>query len=47
MMALFKEIVGAVTVAEVIEVPGFGCSATVTNHFLIDQDLDGAKVAAR
>jgi hypothetical protein len=37
MLALFKEVVGAIAVAEVIELPGLRCSAPNSNHVLIDR----------
>lgn len=45
MLALLKEVVGAIAVAEVVELPRFGCGASAADQILIDQDFDGAKVA--
>jgi hypothetical protein len=34
-------------VAEVIELPWLGCSASVTNHLLVNEHFDGAEVASK
>ena len=47
MWALFEEIIGAVSVSEVIELPRFTRGRTNANRVLIDQYLDGAKVAGK
>ena len=44
-MALFEEIIGAVSVSEIIELPRFSRGNASSNHVLIDQNLDGPKVA--
>jgi hypothetical protein len=45
MLALLKKVVGAVPVAEIVELPRLGGGTSASNHVLIDQNLDGAKVA--
>jgi hypothetical protein len=45
MLALLKEVVGAIAVAEVIELPLFCCSAAASHHVLTDQNFDGSEVA--
>ena len=47
MLALVKEVVGAITVAKIVELPRLGCSEPAANHVLIDEDFDGAKVASK
>jgi hypothetical protein len=44
-LALFKELVGAIPVAEIIELPGLGCRAPVTNCLLVNKHFDGPEVA--
>src|SRR3984957_4936177 len=45
MLALLKEIIGAVSVAEVIELPRLSRGAPTSHRVLIDQNLDCTKVA--
>ena len=45
MLALFKEVVGAIPLAEIIELPWLGCSAPITNYLLVNKHFDDAKVA--
>jgi hypothetical protein len=44
MLALFKDVVGAVPVAEIVELPRLGGSASASHQVLIDQNFDGAKI---
>ena len=46
MLALFKEIVGAVPVAKIIELPRLACGAPALQCVQIDQNFD-AKVAGK
>jgi hypothetical protein len=45
MLALFKEIVGAVPVSKIVKLPWLSRSAPASHHVLIDQNLDSPKVA--
>lgn len=44
MLALLKEVVGAIAVAKVIILPRLSCSEPTSNRVLIDQNLNSAKV---
>ena len=45
MLALVKEVVGAIAVAEVIKLPRLSRSEPASDHVLINQNLNGPKVA--
>lgn len=47
MLTLLKEIVGAVAVAEIVELPWLRCGTPTADHILIHKYLDGAKVARK
>jgi hypothetical protein len=44
-LVLFKEIVRTEPVAEIIELPRLACGASVAHNLLVNEHLDGAKVA--
>ena len=47
MLALVKEVVGAIAVAKIEELPRFGCCEPAANHILIDEDFNGTEVASK
>ena len=47
MLALVKEVVGAIAVAKIVELPRLGCCEPAANHILIDKDFNGTEVASK
>jgi hypothetical protein len=47
MLVLVKEVVGAIKVAQIVELPRLGCCEPAANHILIDEDFNGTKVASK
>ena len=47
MLALLKEVVGAITVAEIVKLPRLGCGASAAHHVLIDENFNGPEVAGK
>jgi hypothetical protein len=45
MLTLLKEVVGAIAVAEILELPRLSRSAPASHDVLIDQNLNGPEVA--
>ena len=47
MLALVKEVVGAISVAKIVELPRLGRCEPAGNHILIDEDFNGTEVASK
>jgi hypothetical protein len=47
MLVLVKEVVGAIAVAKIVELPRLGCCEPAANHILIDEDFNGTEVASK
>ena len=46
MLALVKEVVAAIAVAKIVELPRLGCCEPAANYILIDEDFNGTEVAS-
>ena len=42
-----EEVVGAIAVSKIVELPRFGCCEPAANHILIDEDFNGTEVARK
>src|SRR5205814_10608322 len=47
MLALLKEVVGAVAMAKIVKLPRLRCGASTSHQILIDQNFDSPKVACK
>jgi hypothetical protein len=47
MLALLKEVVGAITMAEIVKLPRLGCGVSAAHHVLLDEDFNRAEVAGK